>query len=580
MKRVPRPARSGPGTRRRLGRGASGPAVPTRAASVLLATSLFTGLAALVACGDPPGSPCEITGSGFHARDACRHQCLSRWSITCPDGERITPGVCTGRFGCEPGGCPEGQLCYHDDDPFDDRSFCVPDDVCGPLDAGGARAWELERVAAQADVRAERTAREARRARWRAENPDAPKTASPAAPPQPPPAAADPQEPAPPTTGPGDAPPAAAKPEPTATTPPRLTCAPTTARAAVAIPTPDGEAPFDADDFVELRAGETFTRALPHGWQLALLPSDHGWSLRLFDRQTRAGRVDLSAVTPPYHGPANARDIEGWHFRNADDTGPNTGDVNAPQDLRLFVFSTGLIGTGGFRPPRPGATDASSPGAMSADTAEAEGRGWLRLLDHTLTPPDAGERAGLASMRFQACLTWPHPTPEQEADWTARREASQRAHDARDPTYSPEEREAIGRCGLDLTRHRLQADVLPRLLELDVDGDDALDALYPVRRVRDGARMLALCRAGTWLELIGPDHPLLADRDLADLVRALEAWRVVPPDHGPFGYVDEAPWPEAEGDVIVLERIEKGLGLLYWQAGALRARSLYRYVEP
>ena len=119
----------------------------------------------LSGCGEPVGNPCEITGDGFHAKDPCRHQCLSRWSLLCPDQQRITPNVCTGTFACSPGSCPEGQLCYHDDDPFDDRSFCVPDKVCGTLTAAAASAWERATLARQQDVIGQREEKQARRER-------------------------------------------------------------------------------------------------------------------------------------------------------------------------------------------------------------------------------------------------------------------------------------------------------------------------------------------------------------------------------------------------------------------------------
>jgi hypothetical protein len=35
-------------------------------------------------------------------------------------------------------------------------------------------------------------------------------------------------------------------------------------------------------------------------------------------------------------------DIEGWHFRNSSNTGPNTGEVNAPGERRTFIFSPRL----------------------------------------------------------------------------------------------------------------------------------------------------------------------------------------------------------------------------------------------
>lgn len=145
--------------------------------SLLIASLALSLLLSLSGCGDPAGTPCTTTGSGFTASHDCRHRCLSRWQLTCPSGERITPSLCTGTFDCEPGGCPDGQVCYHDDDPFDDRSFCVVKTICGPLGEEELAQWELDRVNLQADVRAKREEKEARKAKWRAENPDAGKTA-------------------------------------------------------------------------------------------------------------------------------------------------------------------------------------------------------------------------------------------------------------------------------------------------------------------------------------------------------------------------------------------------------------------
>ncbi|MCR9094075.1 MAG: hypothetical protein NXI30_07650 [bacterium] len=130
-------------------------------------------LFALVGCGDPVGTPCEIVGDGFHARHDCEHRCLSRWQITCPSGAAVTPDTCSGAFGCTPGSCPSGSVCYADDDPFDDRSFCVVADACGPLDAAALADWERRSLARQKAVIAERAAREARKAAWQAEHPDA-----------------------------------------------------------------------------------------------------------------------------------------------------------------------------------------------------------------------------------------------------------------------------------------------------------------------------------------------------------------------------------------------------------------------
>ena len=84
----------------------------------------------------------------------------------------VTPNTCSGAFGCTPGSCPNGSVCYADDDPFDDRSFCVAADTCGSLDAAALADWERRSLARQKAVIAERAAREARKEAWQAEHPD------------------------------------------------------------------------------------------------------------------------------------------------------------------------------------------------------------------------------------------------------------------------------------------------------------------------------------------------------------------------------------------------------------------------
>lgn len=111
-------------------------------------------LTVLAGCGNPVGTPCMIEGDGFHARHDCATKCLSRWAVNCPDGDRILPKVCAGASGCQPGSCPQGQVCYHFDDPFEERSYCVPDNICGALpDANARRLWETESRDAAAAMR-------------------------------------------------------------------------------------------------------------------------------------------------------------------------------------------------------------------------------------------------------------------------------------------------------------------------------------------------------------------------------------------------------------------------------------------
>jgi hypothetical protein len=118
----------------------------------------------LAGCGDRIGTPCEITGSGFTASHNCASKCLSRWTLTCPDGSAIQPKVCAGQSDCAPGGCPQGQACYHFDDAFDEVSYCVPADICGAaVSEQAVRAWEIASDQSAAASRAAQDERERRR---------------------------------------------------------------------------------------------------------------------------------------------------------------------------------------------------------------------------------------------------------------------------------------------------------------------------------------------------------------------------------------------------------------------------------
>ena len=67
------------------------------------------------------------------------------------------------------------------------------------------------------------------------------------------------------------------------------------------------------------------------------MPVSEGWLLEVTSRDRH--NEDLARLTPPWHFTPNPRQIDGWHFRNVENTGPHDGSVNAPQELREFVFS-------------------------------------------------------------------------------------------------------------------------------------------------------------------------------------------------------------------------------------------------
>lgn len=85
----------------------------------------------------------------------------------------------------------------------------------------------------------------------------------------------------------------------------------------------------------EVQRGKVFEAPIDSTRTFRLSPFSEGWVVEVRDT---AGHDDCMVVTPPYHG-VNAREIFGWHFRNADNTGPNeAGDknVNAPGLIREF----------------------------------------------------------------------------------------------------------------------------------------------------------------------------------------------------------------------------------------------------
>lgn len=310
-------------------------------------------------------------------------------------------------------------------------------------------------------------------------------------------------------------------------------------------------------------AGErSFFQELDNGWVFALMRAEAGWSIRLYENAAIGDAVDLTSMTPPFGGAPNPRDVFGWHFRNADNTGPNTGDVNAPQQMRAFVVSPALAGTGGFRP----STNADEPRLREPGPDDAIG--WLSVLDYGLANTAAGAQARMNYLEFDACVSWPRSEEDQA-----------RLEDLASPEYTDEDREMFGACGLDLAALELNARYLPRTLGGDIDGDGALDNVAQVRRTTDDKRGLALCRAGTWLHEIGLDGAAVGDLE-PGYVDQVEAWQWITPGGERPRHLTGYDLPEADGDVLVLERIEKEAVAVYWRDGALQARRLYRHVEP
>lgn len=116
------------------------------------------------------------------------------------------------------------------------------------------------------------------------------------------------------------------------------------------------------------------------------------------------------------------------------------------------------------------------------------------MLDYGLSDLEPGRTARMTYLKFEACLSWPKSEEEILEEQLA---AS--------PLFPPEELEIFGACGLDLAAYELKAAFVPRGLAGDLDGDGSFDHVAQVRRRSDGKCGLVICRAGTWLHLLGLD---------------------------------------------------------------------------
>jgi hypothetical protein len=148
----------------------------------------------------------------------------------------------------------------------------------------------------------------------------------------------------------------------------------------------------------EVSEGERFTFDLMGNLYFELDPDPEGWEIAV--RATDRPGENLARLTPPLYGP-NPRQIWGWHFRNADNTGPNDGSVNAPQMERPFIFSEkvgrSIQGPGSVR----------GPTVEDLDAVERDGGGTLTIEDLRLGNLTAGQRPRVQWMRFTVTVDFP-----------------------------------------------------------------------------------------------------------------------------------------------------------------------------
>ena len=277
----------------------------------------------------------------------------------------------------------------------------------------------------------------------------------------------------------------------------------------------------------DVAGDRNFSVEIGEGRSFQLIRSEFGWTLSILGPNS----IDLTSVTPPFSGAPNAREIEGWHFRNKRNTGPNKGSVNAPQRTRIFHFDPRLSETGGFKP---------SDGNFSIE--DIPGRGLLKIEEIGLADLEKDQKARLVYMEFNACITWPES--EEELDVVS---------------YTDETVERFAACGLPLS-HQLSAFLRPRTLSGDFDGDGIEDIAGPIVNMQTGKRAIAVCRANSQLDLLGEKEPM------GEVVPAyfdnIDHWSKFSRGPVPKG-ASEATVPVLTGDALLIGKQDASSALIY-----------------
>lgn len=275
-----------------------------------------------------------------------------------------------------------------------------------------------------------------------------------------------------------------------------------------------------------------------------LNPFEFGWRIGMLD----GDGVDIPVFAAPLRPvQTNPLTITGWHFRNRANTGPNTGDVNAPQQVRRFAFGTM-------------ASDPSSNPELITPSVSVEGFGGLGVLtitDYALTPPKQGVRATFTSLSFSVCLIWQGGGERLDPIVDA------------DPGVAFDAVVATMRgCGLDTSVFKL-SDRMSKgregaqrpFLEPDMDGDNIPDLIVPVIRRNDTAPGVAICLIGTeTLVMVGYSGRIGKHFDPAYFTSA-DGWQIHTGQVYPSP--EEGPPPTLSSQAIVLGKDDTSSVILY-----------------
>jgi len=163
----------------------------------------------------------------------------------------------------------------------------------------------------------------------------------------------------------------------------------------------------------EIKKGERFNHKISKDLIFELLPIEYGWIISIRNKNQIENYCGIA--TPPFHG-INSLYIEGWHFRNTDNSGPNEAgekNINAPQEIREFNFvldQEGYEKTAALLNTILHSGNISSKKITEAETefgSIKKGNGKLEILEMKFENMKLNEKAAFAYMKFSVELNIP-----------------------------------------------------------------------------------------------------------------------------------------------------------------------------
>ena len=166
-----------------------------------------------------------------------------------------------------------------------------------------------------------------------------------------------------------------------------------------------------------IQRGDTLVHSFEYDgrkFEFRRAPMGHGWLIWIGDPMDRE-RSHVAVATPPQRG-INHAVIQGWHFRNADNSGPNEpgeGNINAPGKTRQFAF---VLDAAGYQAAREALEILMRPDGRDKAEIEAAGerlkaaptaRAVMETAALELGNLVGGEQAWIERLAFRICIDLP-----------------------------------------------------------------------------------------------------------------------------------------------------------------------------